>query len=188
MEFLKSILGDDLYAQVADKLKDSKVKLADLSTGEYVGKEKFDAEVSRTKALAEQLTDVSGQLDAFKGMDIDGIQRSAEDWKVKALQAESKRKSDIEALQFDYALSGALGNAKAKNVKAVRALLDMDALTLNDGEIVGLSDQLGKIQSENDYLFDSDTAKPTFAMPTGGGIPTTGDNTLRAAMGLPTKE
>lgn len=188
MEFLKSILGDDLYAQVADKLKDSKIKLADLSTGEYVGKEKFDAEISRAKGLAEQLSEANGQIDAFKGMDIDGIKKSAEDWKVKAIQAESKRKADMEALQFDYALNGALGNAKAKNAKAVRALLDMDALTLNDGEIIGLSDQLEKIRSENDYLFDCNEAKPTFAMPTGGGIPKAEDNTLRAAMGLPTKE
>lgn len=43
MEFLKPMLGDELYDQMAQKLEGSGVKLADLSTGNYVGKEKFDA-------------------------------------------------------------------------------------------------------------------------------------------------
>ena len=33
MEFLKDALGEELYAQVAEKLKDSKIKLAELSPG-----------------------------------------------------------------------------------------------------------------------------------------------------------
>lgn len=52
MDFLKEILGDDLYAQVAEKInahngneanKDSQIKLANLGGGEYVGKAKYDA-------------------------------------------------------------------------------------------------------------------------------------------------
>ena len=43
MEFLKETLGDELYTQVSEKMKDSKIKLADLSGGAYVGKDKFDA-------------------------------------------------------------------------------------------------------------------------------------------------
>lgn len=45
MEFLKAILGDDLYKQVASKLnehngneanKDNQIKLGNLGTGEYL--------------------------------------------------------------------------------------------------------------------------------------------------------
>ena len=42
MEFLKTVLGDELYAQVEAKLKESNVKLADLSSGAYVSKSKYD--------------------------------------------------------------------------------------------------------------------------------------------------
>ena len=39
MEFLKKILGEELYAQVAAKLEgNDSVKLANLATGEYVSK------------------------------------------------------------------------------------------------------------------------------------------------------
>lgn len=52
MDFLKEILGDELYAQVAEKInahngneanKDKQIKVANLATGEYVGKGKHDA-------------------------------------------------------------------------------------------------------------------------------------------------
>ncbi len=49
MEFLKEILGEELYKQFEEKInayngneanKDKQVKLANLSSGEYVGKGK----------------------------------------------------------------------------------------------------------------------------------------------------
>lgn len=52
MDFLRAILGDDLFTQVESKLnehngneanKDKQVKLGNLGTGEYVGKGKYDA-------------------------------------------------------------------------------------------------------------------------------------------------
>lgn len=52
MDFLKEILGDELYAQVVEKIhahngneanKDKQIKIANLASGEYVGKGKHDA-------------------------------------------------------------------------------------------------------------------------------------------------
>ena len=52
MDFLKEILGEELFAQVAEKInahngneanKDKQVKIGNLGTGEYVGKGKFEA-------------------------------------------------------------------------------------------------------------------------------------------------
>jgi hypothetical protein len=52
MEFLKEILGDDLYNQIAEKInahngneanKDKQIKIGNLGSGEYVGKGKYDA-------------------------------------------------------------------------------------------------------------------------------------------------
>ena len=52
MEFLKEILGDDLYAQIAEKInahngneanQDKQIKIGNLGTGEYVSKGKHDA-------------------------------------------------------------------------------------------------------------------------------------------------
>ncbi len=52
MEFLKEILGEELYAQFVEKVnahngneanKDNLIKIANLASGEYVGKGKYDA-------------------------------------------------------------------------------------------------------------------------------------------------
>lgn len=70
MEFLKEILGDELFNQFAEKInawngneanKEKLVKLANLSSGEYVGKGKFDA-------LQEQLTGKQSELDTANGL------------------------------------------------------------------------------------------------------------------------
>ena len=72
-------------------------------------------------------------------------------------------------MKFDYVLSAALTGAKAKNPKAVKALLDMDGLKFNDGKIVGLDEQLAQIKADNDYLFESDEPAPEFVKGTNGG-------------------
>lgn len=52
MDFLKEILGDELFEQFTEKInayngneanKDKQVKIGNLASGEYVGKGKFDA-------------------------------------------------------------------------------------------------------------------------------------------------
>lgn len=60
MEFLKEILGEELFGQVSEKLnahngneanKDKQIKLANLGGGEYVGKGKHDSEIEKLNAL-----------------------------------------------------------------------------------------------------------------------------------------
>ena len=72
-------------------------------------------------------------------------------------------------MKFDYALTAALTGAKARNSKAVKALLDMDGLKLNDGKIIGLDEQLSQIKEENSFLFESDEPAPTIVKGTNGG-------------------
>ena len=60
MEFLKAILGDDLYKQFEEKVnahngneanKDKQIKIGNLGTGEYVGKGRFDSEIEKLNGL-----------------------------------------------------------------------------------------------------------------------------------------
>ena len=62
MEFLKAILGDDLYAQVEAKInehngndanKEKQIKIGNLGSGEYIAKGKHDNEVSNLKTELE---------------------------------------------------------------------------------------------------------------------------------------
>jgi DNA repair exonuclease SbcCD ATPase subunit len=160
--------------------------------GKGVEKAKADLAALTTErdGLKKQLTDANAAIEGFKKLDVDSIKAAADEWKTKAEQAQKDAEAQIQALKFDHALDQALAGAKAKNSKAVKALLSMEGLKLNDadGSIVGLKEQLEKIQSENDYLFESDQPAPKIVA--GGGNPnpssmSTFEAAARRGAGLP---
>ena len=54
----------------------------------------------------------------------------------------------------DFAIGNALRDAGAKNVKATRALLDLDKVSVGeDGQLFGIADQLEELQKTDAYLF-----------------------------------
>ena len=177
LDWLKDILGES-YSEEIDKKISAEIGKA------FVSKADFNAKNEEKKAIAEQLENANKQIEEFKGMDIDGIKKAADDWKLKAEQAQKDAEAKITAMQFDHALDGALSGAKAKNTKAVKALLDMEGLKLNNGEIVGLNEQLEKVKEENGYLFEDDAAeqKPKFAGATpGASTPALADGFIASA-------
>jgi hypothetical protein len=187
MEFLKGIISDELYAQLETALKDNKdVKLANLAKGEYVGKDKFDAQAETVKTMKAQVEEANKQIESFKGMDIDGIKKTADEYKAKFEQTQTEYDKKINDMQFGYALDSVLSGAKAKNATAVKALIDKDALKFVDGKIIGIDEQLAKIKTDNDFLFESTDPQPNFSKGGGGGQPPKIDS-LRAAMGLPSE-
>jgi hypothetical protein len=65
MEFLKELLGDDLFKQVEAKInehngneanKENQIKIGNLGSGEYVGKGKYDSELEKVNTLLSTKT------------------------------------------------------------------------------------------------------------------------------------
>ena len=179
-EWMKSIVGDTYTEEMDKKVSEEIGKL-------FVSKADFNTKNEELKTAKEQLGEANETINGFKAMDIESIKKAADDWKQKAEKAESDAAAKISQIQFDSLLESTLSTAKAKNAKAVKALLDMDGLKLNDGKIIGLDDQLAKIKAENDYLFEGDKKTPQFSAPT-PGVADDGMNAIRAAAGLKTKE
>ena len=166
-EFLKSL---NLSQEVIDKImaENGKDIAVEQKKAEKVIQER-DSYKLRAESLETQVNDANTEIQKFKDMDIDGIKKAADDWKETAEKAKADADKQISQMKFDYALSAALTGAKAKNAKAVKALLDMDGLKFNDGKIVGLDEQLAQIKADNDYLFESDEPAPEFVKGTNGG-------------------
>jgi predicted nucleic acid-binding Zn-ribbon protein len=151
-------------------------------------KAKLTTAQAEVDGLKKQVTDANAAIEGFKKMDVDGIKAAADEWKAKAEAAQAEAVKQVAQLKFDHALDGELVTAKAKNAKAVKALLQPDALKLNDdGSILGLKEQIEKIKTENDFLFDSD--QPTPKIVVGANSKTViGDPMIQAARkaaGLP---
>lgn len=115
---------------------------------------------SQLDAITGQLGDANKAIESFKALKPEELQKAADDWKTKYETATQESAAQLQKVKFDYALESALNGAKAKNLKAVRALLSTDQLKLkDDGTLEGFEDQLTKIKAENDYLF-TDAKEP----------------------------
>lgn len=130
------------------------------------GIEKSKADLATLQASADalqaQLTEAGSTIEGFKKLDVEGIKAAANEWKVKAEKAQADSATQLSSLKFDHALDGALVGAKARNAKAVKALLQPDVLKDGNGEFIAerFNEQLATIKSENDYLFEDDTPQP----------------------------
>lgn len=177
MDFLKTLFGEK--ALTFEELKaaieaNDKIKIANLKDGGYVAKDKFDTETAKAKKAQEDLDAANVAIEKFKGMDVEGIKAAADKYKADFDAAQITHKADMEKLQFGFALDNALKTAKAKNTKAVKALLSVEGLKLDGETIIGLKDQLDKVVTEAPYLFDIEEKEAEGAavqIVKGGGAP-----------------
>ncbi|EAC2557577.1 phage scaffolding protein [Listeria innocua] len=133
-------------------------------------------------AAKQQLSEVEAERDGLKSQltqrdkDIDDLKKDSgtseelkkqiEDLQQKNTDLESNYQSEIAETKKNSAIELALASAKAKNPKAVRALLDNDKLELTDEGLKGLDEQLGALQESDAYLFaqESENVAPKWGI------------------------
>lgn len=157
-------------------LNEEQIKEVFKLNGIAVNNAKADYETIKAEkeTLEGQLKTANKEIESYKEMDIEGIKKAAEDYKIKFETAQTEAQKELEKIKFNHALENALKGAKAKNVKAVKALLDLEGLKLNEDKIIGLDEQLESIKTENDYLFETEETKgdnPIFTRPTSNSTP-----------------
>src|SRR5690606_30785144 len=152
-------------------LTDEQIDKIMAENGKDIEKYKTLAETKEAelKQVKQHLEEANAQIEKFKDMDIESIKAAAEDYKQKYEKAKEEAQKEIEQIKFNYAIEKALTEAKARNIKAVKALLDLEKLKLADDKILGLDEQLEKIKEENDFLFESEDNQklPKFVGPGG---------------------
>lgn len=92
-----------------------------------------------------------------------------------------KLKAEVENVKKEYAVELALTGEKPKNMKALKALLDLDAVSYENGVLSGLSQQLEVVRRENGFLFEDSEPKPIFTRSLGSS---TGELTREQFKGL----
>ena len=155
---------------------------------DYVPRAEFNAKNEAYKALEGQIAERDTQLEELKKIDAAGLESKIQELQHENQTAKQDYEKRISDIQFGHALDSAISAAKAKNVTAVRALIDTEGLKLEDGKIAGLQERLEKIKDENGYLFESDTPTPQFASTTPGAQPGGDMRAVREALGLPVEE
>jgi len=135
----------------------------------FIPKARFD-EVNNAKKQAEKdLSERDKQLETLKNStgDVETLKNT-----IKQLQNENKAtkeqyEANISKIKLENAIDNALGNAKAKNSKAVRALLDMEKIKFENDNLSGLNEQIEALKEAEDskFLFEEikEPAKPSFS-------------------------
>ena len=113
----------------------------------------INREKSAATALQTQLDNANAQLKtaqdglkAFDGVDVAGLQEQ-----VTKLKADMK--AQAEGFAFDNALNAAIMSKKGRSVKAVRALLDLDALKGSADRSTDIAKALDEAAKANPWAF-----------------------------------
>lgn len=168
MEFLKEVLGEELYSKFEQAInayngneanKDKQVKLANLATGEYVGKGKFDG-------LNEQLTGKQTELDKANDL-IATLKKSTKDnadLQTKFTDYESQVQSlqaQLKQAKLESAIKVALLEAKATDIDYMTfKLKEKGELELDENEkIKGWDDKISSLKTQFPNQFEGSTQK-----------------------------
>ena len=165
MEKLKEIFGSDTlsFEQFEAKISENKMKLADLSGGGYVGKEKFDALNAEKDSLQKLLDEANSKLEGYDPQ-----------WKEKAENAQKEAMIEVESLKKSYLVKEQTSELSFSSESAKKAFLyDLVAkdLPVQDGKILGFEDFVKAYKESDPNAFMPDKPAPHFAAPGLGNTP-----------------
>lgn len=154
MEWLKQLLKDagvenvdDLESKISKELpkyfKPAK-EFNDIN-------EKLKLAEGEKKTLEDDKKKIEDEYDNFKKGSI-----SQEDYEAKKKEIETNSKAEIAKVRLDSKIDLAISNAKAKNVKSVKANLELDKIKLDGDKLLGFDDQIEALKKSDAYLFEID--------------------------------
>ena len=119
---------------------------------------------TEVEGLKTQVGDRDKQLETLKASAGDNadLKKRIEDLQTENATAKATHESELNQLKIDFAVEKALTGAKVKNIKAVKALLELDDAKLDkDGNVKGLAEQIEKLTSGDDTKFLFEAQKQT---------------------------
>lgn len=129
-----------------------------------IPKSRFDEVIAERDNAKKDHADVLKQLGVLQKEtgDVQSLKDKIQELQDNAKETEKTHAAEIQTLKINNAVDSALTGAKVLNVKAVKALLNLEGAELDeDGSVKGLADQIKALQTADDskFLFGSSTMK-----------------------------
>lgn len=186
MDFLKDILGEELFGQVSEKVnahndneanKDKLVKLANLGSGEYVGKGKHESEIEK---LQNMLNGKTSELNSANNLivELKKASKGNEDFQNKISGYETQvaeLQTQLVEAKIKAALKVGLLAEKCDDVDYITFLIDKNLK--EQGKTLEL-DENDNIKGWDDLLSNVKTQQPTHFETITNGRRILGDNRL----------
>lgn len=155
MEFLKEILGEDLFNQVKNKVssynekadKDKRVSIANVNGDEYVTKAKYsqlETDLNNTKTSLSTAKTTIEDLKKSNGDNAE-LQQKVSDYETKIANLETASKEEKAKMLKEIAIKDALYAEKAKHPELLISKFDLSKIILDEkGEKVvsGIEEQI----------------------------------------------
>lgn len=155
MEFLKEILGEDLFNQVKNKVssynekadKDKRVSIANVNGDEYVTKAKYsqlETDLNNTKTSLSTAQTTIEDLKKSNGDNAE-LQQKVSDYEIKIANLETASKEEKAKMLKEIAIKDALYTEKAKHPELLISKFDLSKIILDEkGEKVvsGIEEQI----------------------------------------------
>lgn len=172
MDFLKDILGTELFEQVANAVnayngneanKDKQIKIANLASGKYVDKNKYTDLEKLLNQKETDLTDAQKLIDDLKesaGKGEDMATKMAEfETTIRDQQEELKKAKTESALKIELLSAG----AKADDIDYLLFKLgndsDFKAELDENGKLKGIDDKLKNLKTIYPNQFEAEASK-----------------------------
>ena len=138
-------------------------KIVEMSGEEMKGmipKSRLDEVIAERDNAKNSNADLLKQLGTLQKEtgDVQSLKDKIKELEDGAKEAEKTHAAEIQTMKINNAVDNALNNAKALNVKAVKALLNLEKAELaEDGTVKGLAEQIKALQTAEDskFLFGS---------------------------------
>lgn len=163
-DFLKKLFGtpkegEEPKAMTYEELEaaidaDGNIKLADLSGGGYVSKEKYNAKVTELSGVKQQLTDANTEIQSYKDMDIEGIKKSVKEWEDKYNVDTKALEDKLTAQEYSHAADMFMSKYQFTSKPAregVMAEFNKKGFKLEDGKFLGAEDYMKSLMESEDY-------------------------------------
>lgn len=150
-------------------------------------------DINREKTKADeyksQLDTAKETLKGFEGVDVAQLQGEITKLNTDLANKDAEYQKKIADMEFNSVLDSAINGSKAKNSKAVKALLDLDKLKASKNQTEDIKTALEELRKSDSYLFGSDEPVLNPIGDTSGNNNNSGGVSslaaVRAAMGLP---
>jgi hypothetical protein len=152
MDWLKALLEK---AEITDGKLDTGSLMKEVNKEfpqHAVPKTDFNALVETRKALEGQLAEANKQIESFKGMDVEGIRKAAEDWKVRFEEADRAHKAEMEKTAYQAAAERFIDAMRPKDGLSKSAALAefvRKGLKLEGDKFVGGQEWAGQFKKDN---------------------------------------
>ena len=141
--------SEELAEKIAEALKEG-----------YVPKAQLDEKNAELETLKKSSKAHEKQLEELKKAAGDNEALTQQIAELQNQNAEQKKahEAEMKQLRIDNAITSALSAAGARNMKAVRSMIDDGKLMLSDdGSIAGLDEQIAALQKSDAYMFHDKT-------------------------------